>query len=286
MKTIRKYLSWLLALCFVFSVIFGADVSVQAASKKTIKTVSVKIAGKKVNGKTVSLEKGKSVVLKISTSPKLAQKTISYKSSKPSVVSVSKKGKLTAKKAGVSKISVTVKSAKYKSKKATLKVKVSDAGKGKTLVVYFSCTNTTKGVAQKIANISGADLYAIQAKQPYTAADLDYSPSRSAREQSNPSARPAISGSVKGFDSYNVIYLGYPIWSDEEPRIIDTFLESYDFSGKTIVPFCTSGGSGIGTSVKNIKKLVPGSATVLNGKRFSGNVSESKIKEWIDGLGL
>ena len=274
MKTIRKYLSWLLALCFVFPVIFGADVSVQAASKKTIKTVSVKIAGKKVNGKTVSLEKGKSAVLKISASPKLAQKTISYKSSKPSVVSVSKKGKLTAKKAGVSKISVTVKSAKYKSKKATLKVKVPDAGKGKTLVVYFSCTNTTKGVAQKIANISGGDLYAIQAKQPYTAADLDYSPSRSAREQSNPSARPEISGSVKGFDSYNVIYLGYPIWSDEEPRIIDTFLESYDFSGKTIVPFCTSGGSGIGTSVKNIKKLVLGSTTVLNGQRFSGSVSE------------
>jgi len=83
-----------------------------------------------------------------------------------------------------------------------------------------------------------------------------------------------------------VIYLGYPIWSDEEPRIIDTFLESYNFSGKTIVPFCTSGGSGIGTSVKNIKKLVPSGTNVLDGKRFSGSVSKAKVKEWVKGLGL
>lgn len=252
---------------------------------KKMKAVSVQVAGEKVNGKTISLKKGKSAVMKINVSPKLSKKTITFKSSKPSVVSVSKKGKLKAKKAGNFKISMTVKSAGYKKKAAAVTVTVPGTG-SKALVVYFSCTNTTKGVAQKIVDITNADLYAIKAKQPYTKADLDYSPSRSAREQSNPSARPAIAGKVKNFSSYDVIYLGFPIWSAEEPRIIDTFLESYNFSGKTVVPFCTSGGSGIDTAVSNIKKLVPGSTTVLKGKRFSGSVSRAKVKEWVSGLGL
>ena len=286
MKMLRKHLSLLLVICFVFTAVFGIELTTQAASGKTIKTVSVKMSGKKVTKETVSLKKGKSATLKISTSPKLTKKTITYKSSKPSVVSVSKKGKLTAKKAGTAKISITVKSAGYKKKTVTVSVKVPKSGNSKTLVVYFSCTNTTKGVAEKIADVTGADTYAIKAKQPYTEADLDYSPSRSAREQSNPSARPAITGKVKNFSSYDVIYLGFPIWNDEEPRIIDTFLESYNFSGKTIVPFCTSGGSGIGTGVKNIKKLVPNSTTVLSGKRFSKGVSKTQVKEWIDSLKL
>ena len=286
MKTIRKSLLWLLVFCLTFITVFGTGVSAQAASQKKIKTVSVKVAGKKVNGTTVSLKKGKSMAMKVSISPKLSKKTISFKSSKPSVVSVSKKGKLTAKKAGTSNISVAVKSAGYKKKTVTVNVKVPGTGNSKALVVYFSCTNTTKGVAQKIADVTNADLYAIKAKQPYTKADLDYSPSRSAREQSDPSARPVIAGKVKNFSSYDVIYLGFPIWNDEEPRIIDTFLESYNFSGKTVVPFCTSGGSGISIGVSNIKKLVPSSTTVLKGRRFSGSVSEAEVKEWVNGLGL
>ena len=286
MKTIRKCLPWLFLVCFVFTAILSMGMPVQAASGKTIKTVSVKTAGKKVNGTTISLQRGESAVLHISTSPKLSKKTISYKSSKPSVVSVSRKGKMTAKKARISKISITVKSSGYKNKTASVNVRVPDTSKGRALVVYFSCTNTTKGVAEKIADAANADIYGIKAKVPYTAADLDYSPSRSATEQSNPSARPAIAGGIDSIDNYSVIYLGYPIWSDEEPRIIDTFLESYDFSGKTIIPFCTSGGSGIGTSVKNIKKLVPSSTNVLNGNRFSGSVSKAKVNEWVKGLGL
>lgn len=285
MKTIRKYLSWLLVFCLAFLTVHGTVVPTQAVTQKKMKAVSVKVAGKKVNGTTISLKKGKSAVMKISISPKLSKKTISFKSSKPSVVSVSKKGKLTAKKAGTSKISINVKSAGYKKKTVEVNVNVPDTD-NKALVVYFSCTNTTKGVAKKIADAANADIYAIKAKQPYTEADLDYSPSRSAREQSNPSARPAIAGKVKNFSSYDVIYLGFPIWSDEEPRIIDTFLESYSFSGKTVIPFCTSGGSGISTGVSNIKKLVPSSTIVLKGKRFSGNASKTTIKKWVNSLAL
>jgi len=164
MKTIRKYLLWLFLVCFVFTAAFGIGMPVQAASGKPIKAVSVKIAGKKVNGATISLQRGKSAVLHISTSPKISQKKVTYKSSKPSVVSVSRKGKMTAKKAGISKISITVKASGYKNKTALINVRVPDAGKGKTLVVYFSCTGTTKGVAEKIADTVNAGTYEIKSR--------------------------------------------------------------------------------------------------------------------------
>ena len=131
----------------------------------------------------------------------------------------------------------------------------------RVLVAYFSGTGTTRGVAQNIVSALGSDvavLHEITPEQPYTEADLDYTNSncRSVTEQHDPNARPAIANSVANMSDYDVVFLGYPIWNNDAPRIIYTFLESENLSGKTIVPFCTSGGSGIANSVPNIRGLV------------------------------
>ena len=153
------------------------------------------------------------------------------------------------------------------------------------LVVYFSATGTTKGVAEKIAGITGADTYEIKAAQEYTDADLNWndSNSRSTREQNDSSARPEIGSDAISLDGYATIYIGYPIWWGEEPRIMDTFVESYNFDGITLIPFCTSGGSGIGRSGQNLADNA-GSGTWLDGKRFGAGASEDEIRSWIEGL--
>lgn len=157
----------------------------------------------------------------------------------------------------------------------------------KVLVAYFSATNTTKGVAEHIADGLHADLYEIVPEEPYTDADLNYNDnnSRTTIEMNDPDVRPAISGSVENMEEYEVVFLGYPIWWAEAPRIINTFLESYDFSGKTIVPFCTSGGSGVGSSATNLEQFTSG-ATWLDGKRLNGGDSQDTVMEWVNGLGL
>lgn len=157
----------------------------------------------------------------------------------------------------------------------------------KVLVAYFSATNTTEGVAEHIANGLNADLYEIVPKEPYTDADLNYNDndSRSTIEMNDPSARPTISGSVENMEQYDIVFIGYPIWWGEAPRIVSTFMESYDFSGKTIVPFCTSGGSGIGSSASNLEQLTSGT-TWLDGRRLNGSDSQDTVMEWVNGLGL
>lgn len=163
-------------------------------------------------------------------------------------------------------------------------------GGQKVLVAYFSGTGTTRGVAENIAAALGTDtatLHEIIPEQPYTAADLDYTNSncRSVTEQRDPSARPAISNSVSNMAQYDVVFLGYPIWNSDAPRIIYTFLESENLSGKTIVPFCTSGSSGIGSSATNLHSLTNG-AIWLDGRRFSGGTSRNTMIEWVNGLNL
>ena len=157
----------------------------------------------------------------------------------------------------------------------------------KVLVAYFSATGTTKGVAEHIANGLNADIYEIVPEDPYTAADLNYNDnnSRTTIEMNDPNARPAISGSVENMEQYDIIFVGYPIWWGEAPRIVSTFMESYDFSGKTIVPFCTSGGSGIGSSASNLERLTSG-ATWLDGRRLNGSDSQDTVMEWVNSLDL
>ncbi len=156
---------------------------------------------------------------------------------------------------------------------------------GGALVVYFSATGTTKGVAEKLASAVGGDLYEIVPAELYSDADLNWNDknSRSTKEQDDKSARPGIASETLDLSGYATIYVGYPIWWGEEPRILDTFVESYDFTGKTVIPFCTSGGSGIGSSGKNMERLTSG-ATWLDGSRFSGSVSEDELRAWADGL--
>ena len=161
----------------------------------------------------------------------------------------------------------------------------SEAG-GKTLIAYFSATNTTEGIANSLkAVLPDADLYDIVPETPYTSADLNYgdNSSRTTREQNDASARPAISGKVENMEQYDVIFLGYPIWWGQAPKIISTLLESYDLSGKTIIPFCTSGSSGIGSSATNLHSLAS-SATWQDGQRFGGGTAQSAVETWVNGL--
>ena len=158
----------------------------------------------------------------------------------------------------------------------------------KSLVVYFSCTDTTKKIAEYVQESTGADIYRIEAEIPYTAEDLNYgdSSTRATREQNDSFARPAISGTVSNMQEYDFIFLSYPIWWGQAPRIISTFLESYDFSGKTIIPICTSHSSGIGSSATNLHSLVDGSVTWLGGRRFSATTSKEEVIKWLEDSGI
>ena len=153
------------------------------------------------------------------------------------------------------------------------------------LVAFFSATGTTKGVAERIASVTGGDIYEILAAEPYTSDDLNYndSSSRSTKEQNDKNVRPEIGSEDISLEGYTTIYLGFPIWWGEEPRILDTFVEKYSFDGITVIPFCTSGGSGIGRSGPNMEALA-GTGTWLDGQRFDGNVSEADLQSWIEGL--
>lgn len=160
-----------------------------------------------------------------------------------------------------------------------------DSTDDETLVVYFSATGTTKGVAERIASVTNADLYEIIPAEPYSSDDLDWhdSKSRTSIEMNDTDARPAIASDTISLDSYSTVYIGYPIWWGEAPRIMSTFVESYDFSDKTVIPFCTSGSSGIGRSGDNLKELA-NSGNWLSGDRLDANISESEIQDWINDL--
>lgn len=155
------------------------------------------------------------------------------------------------------------------------------------LVVYFSCTNTTKGIADQIVEATDAATWRIEPEVAYTSEDLNYnnSSSRANREQNDPSVRPAIKGKCENLADYDVVFLGYPIWWGKAPKVIFTFLESHDLTGKTIVPFCTSHSSGIGSSDTDLHRLAT-EAKWKQGRRFSGNESEETIKNWIESMNL
>lgn len=150
-----------------------------------------------------------------------------------------------------------------------------------TLVAYFSATGTTGRVARELAQAIGADAFEIVPEQPYSSADLDWQnkSSRSSIEMAEESSRPGVSGGVANMEDYDTIYLGFPIWWYVEPRIVDTFLESYDLSGKTIVPFATSGGSGLGRAPERMASLAPG-ATVAQGRLLNGSPSAAELRAW------
>lgn len=154
-------------------------------------------------------------------------------------------------------------------------------GSSKVLVAYFSCTGNTKALAEKAADVLKADIYEIVPEQAYTGEDLNYKDesTRATVEQKDNNARPAIKGKVASFEKYDTIVIAYPIWWGKAPRIIDTFLESYDFSGKKIIPICTSGSSDIGSSAAALQILSSASANWSGGKRFSQSASKQELEE-------
>ena len=153
----------------------------------------------------------------------------------------------------------------------------------KALVAYFSASGVTSKVAKNLASAIGADIFEIKPVQKYSKADLNWMDkrSRSSVEMNDRSSRPAIAERVNQMSDYDVVFIGFPIWWYREPSIIDTFMEAYDFSGKTIVPFATSGGSGLGDSAENMQTLAKG-AKVEDGKRFGRNASASELKNWAE----
>lgn len=157
----------------------------------------------------------------------------------------------------------------------------------KTLVAYFSASGQTAKLAKTLADVTGGDLFEIAPETAYTAADLDWmdKKSRSTIEMKDPKSRPAIAGKVADMAQYDTVFVGFPIWWYQAPRIIETFLESYDFSGKTVIPFATSGGSGMG---KTNEKLAPSctGAKLLHGKVFNSYSSKADLSAWVETLSL
>jgi flavodoxin len=158
----------------------------------------------------------------------------------------------------------------------------------KKLVAYFSASGVTRNVAKALAEAIGGDLYEIKPQVPYTKADLDWQDkkSRSSIEMNDKSSRPAIADKNANVDSYDVVFVGFPIWWYVAPTIINTFLESYDFAEKTIVPFATSGSSGIGETVAHLKGSAGTSAAITEGKLLNGSQTKESLTAWVNSLGL
>lgn len=155
------------------------------------------------------------------------------------------------------------------------------------LVAYFSASGVTAKLAEKLAEAIGADIYEIQPAVPYTTEDLDWrnEQSRSSIEMKNPASRPEISGKRDNMDEYDTVFVGFPIWWYVAPTIINTFLESYDFTGKKIIPFATSGGSGMGATNENLKPSCP-NAQLYQGQVFQNDTKHEELSAWVERLNL
>ena len=155
------------------------------------------------------------------------------------------------------------------------------------LVAYFSASGVTAKVAESLSEAIGADLYEIEPEVPYTKEDLDWmdKQSRSTIEMNDPASRPAIAGKRDNMDEYDTVFVGFPVWWYVAPTIINTFLESYDMTGKTIIPFATSGGSGMGKTNEKLQPSCPNSK-LIEGKVFKKSASKSELAAWVDGLNI
>lgn len=159
-------------------------------------------------------------------------------------------------------------------------------GSSGTLVIYFSATGNTKAVAETIAETAGGDLYEIVPEEPYTSDDLNWTneSSRVSKEHNDPDFRPVIAGELPDLAGYDTVFIGYPSWWGEAPNIVWTLMEGVDFSGKTIIPFCTSSSSGLGSSAETLEAFTT-DATWLEGQRFRSGVADGDVADWVKGLG-
>lgn len=258
----RKVTGVMLALLLAVGQLLIGEADVQAASKQ-----------KALNITDLSLSVGQSQKLKVSNGRK-----VTWSSSKKSVASVNKKGTVKAKKAG--KATIT---AKVSDKKLTCNVVVhkSSAEKKDVLVTYFSQTGTTRAVAKKIRKLTGGDLLQIKAKKKYTS---NYDKLvKIAKKEIDKNTRPKVTTEAKNIRSYDVIYVGYPIWWHTKPRVVNTFLEKYNLNGKTIIPFCTSGGSEIDESLPALRNSAKGAVIKEGYTADSGSTAE--IQKWLTRIG-
>ena len=164
-----------------------------------------------------------------------------------------------------------------------------EGDEGKTLIVYFSATGNTERVAEMIAEATGGDLFKLEPVDPYTDEDLDYNDdnSRTSREYADENLRNVelVAATVEDFSAYKNIFVGYPIWWSEAAWPVNSFVESNDFTGKTVIPFCTSGGSGLGRSGEMLAEMA-GSGEWLEGMRFGSSISEEDVVVWVESIGL
>lgn len=258
----NKMISFLLALIMVAGLLFVNQTDVYAASKKM-----------SLNVTDIVLSVGQSRTLSVSNAKK-----VKWTSSKKSVASVSSKGKITAKKTGKATVTAVVSGKKFK---CNVVVSKPSSKKKDVLVVYFSQTGTTKTVAEKIQKLTGADLLRVREKNKYTS---DYDKlTRVAKKELKNNARPKITTEARNIRSYDVIYVGYPVWWHSTPKVVNTFLEKYNLKGKTVIPFCTSGGSDIEETLSSFKESAKGAKFKEGYTADSGSTSE--IKKWLKDIG-
>ncbi len=228
---------------------------------------------KALNITNITMSKGQSRKLRVSGADK-----VTWKSSKKSVVTVNKKGKIKARRKGTAVITATADGKKYR---CNVTVNKPSKKKQDILIVYFSQTGTTKDVAEKIQKLTGGDLLRIREKDKYPN-DYDATVER-ADEEVKQDARPEITSVAANMKSYDIVYVGYPIWWHTAPKVINTFLEQYNLKGKTVIPFCTSGGSDIEESMPEITELTQG-ATLLEGYTADYG-TKREIRNWLKEIG-
>lgn len=261
-KKLRSVTGIIMALLLVVGQFFTSGADVNAASKQ-----------KTLNITDISLSVGQSQRLKVSNG-----KNVKWSSSKKSVVSVSKNGTIKAKKAGTATITAKVSGKKLK---CNVVVHKPSAKKKDVLVAYFSQTGTTRAVAKKIQKLTGGDLLQIKPQKKYTS---NYDKLvKIAKKEINKNTRPKVTTAAKNIKSYDVIYVGYPIWWHTTPRVVNTFLEKYNLKGKTVIPFCTSGGSEIDESLPALRKSAKG-ATIKEGYTADTG-STAEIRKWLKDIG-
>lgn len=255
-------------------ILVGLVVAVILLAESIVYAMPVQAAAKpQLNVTNISMDKGQSRTLKLSGSGK-----VTWSSSKKSVVSVNKNGKIKALKKGTATITAERSGKKYR---CNVVVHTPSKKKQDVLIVYFSQTGTTKDVAEKIQKLTKGDLLRIQEKKAYPK-DYERTVERASRELEKKS-KPEITTVAANIKSYDVVYVGFPIWWHSTPRVINTFLEKYKLEGKTVIPFCTSGGSDIEEAMPEIEKLCSGNEILEGYTADSG--SSKEIRKWLKGIG-
>lgn len=261
-RACKKMLHVLLSAAVLFAMLFTDVADVSAASKKIALNVT-----------NISMSVGQTRQLSVSGASK-----VKWSTSKKSVVTVTSKGRIQAKKAGTATVTAKVSG---KNLECYVTVNKPSSKKKDVLVVYFSQTGTTRDVAKKIQKQTGGDLLRIIPKNKYTSSYNKLT--QIAREELRKNARPKVTTEARNIKSYDVIYVGYPIWWGKAPRVVNTFLEKYNLRGKTIVPFCTSGGSDIDGSISDLKNSAKGA--VFKEGYTAGSGSNAEIKRWLTRIG-